>query len=283
MRPVKMIAMDFDSTLIDHRDGGKYIPRATVDLLCALVAQGIPCGIDSGRQPEALLDTLRLAGVAPGKPFPSFFMEQENFVFWNEGHPDPDDFYFWDKEGLYAAQADNAALRARIDAFCRRIAGRIPAIMALMERERLFITHWILFSTYGIELHFDAIDAAQKAIELLREYLPPEENAALHRNTSIVNIVPSFSGKGASLLRASQAKGIRPQNVLAIGDSLNDMTMLSGEYGFQSACVGNADGLVKEAVRKNGGYVATGRAGEGVYEILHMFALGGALQPQKGQ
>ena len=218
MNFLKLVAMDFDSTLLDHTDGGKYIPRRTVEALTALINKGIPCGIDSGRESEALLDT-----------------------------------------------------------FCRRISGRIPAIMALIETLSLPIDHWVVYSGLGMVVYFHTNEAAQAAMDLLKPYLADEPDVLLHRNTSILHIVPQNSGKGPSLLKAAQHKGLQPCQVLAIGDSLNDLSMLDGRHGFVSACVGNADDIVKDAVRQNNGYVAKGRAGEGVYEILQHFIAKGML------
>ncbi len=51
--------------------------------------------------------------------------------------------------------------------------------------------------------------------------------------------------------------------MLAIGDSLNDLTMLDGKLGFRVGTVGNADELINAAVRAAGGMVATQRVAAG--------------------
>lgn len=273
MHSIKMIAMDFDWTLLDHTGGKKYIPARTMELIGRLIERGIQVGIDSGRQAEALLDTLRLSGVQPARPFPSFFMDQENFIYWNRGHRDPERDYDWDKDGMFVSQGeDNDRVQKANDVFCRRLAGKAGDMMRQIDQKGWPVERWILFSQFGMEIHFGDVDCAQQAIEFFKGYFTPEDNASLHRNTSIVNVVPAGSGKGAALLRAARYCGFAPREVLAIGDSLNDSSMLSGEYGFLSGCVGNADPIVKELVRQNNGYVSDQQAGEGVYDVIRHYA-----------
>jgi len=75
--------------------------------------------------------------------------------------------------------------------------------------------------------------------------------------------VTKFTGvkKGAALL------GIDTENVLAIGDSHNDLCVLEG--CGTSATMANGDGIVKGIVD----YIAEGAHGEGVAQILEHFGL----------
>jgi hydroxymethylpyrimidine pyrophosphatase-like HAD family hydrolase len=84
----------------------------------------------------------------------------------------------------------------------------------------------------------------------------------------LVQIHDAAVGKGPVLAELARLWVIAPSEVLAIGDSHNDLSMLDGRLGFRSATVGNADGVIKEAVRRAGGSVASGHAGAGVLELL---------------
>ena len=92
--------------------------------------------------------------------------------------------------------------------------------------------------------------------------------ARVHRNRMLAQVVLSTAGKGNSLLRAATVKGLRPHQVLAIGDTLNDLDMLDGRHGFRAGAVGNADLVIKQAVLAAGGIVAEREAGAGLAEIL---------------
>lgn len=75
--------------------------------------------------------------------------------------------------------------------------------------------------------------------------------------------------KGYALAMLAEYYGVKRDEVIAIGDSFNDLEML--EYAGLSVAVANAREEIKEMV----GYVATAPNGEGVVEALNKFVLGG--------
>jgi hydroxymethylpyrimidine pyrophosphatase-like HAD family hydrolase len=103
-----------------------------------------------------------------------------------------------------------------------------------------------------------------------------EPQLACNRNVRLVQIHDILVGKGLVLAEIARHWDIAPDEVLAIGDSANDFSMLDGRLGFRCATTGNADEAIMDAVRLAGGYVARGRIGAGVVEALrhHADALG---------
>jgi len=87
-----------------------------------------------------------------------------------------------------------------------------------------------------------------------------------------------FQPRGVSKARAldflARRLGVARVEVLAIGDSLNDLDML--DWAGQNACVGNAHPFVKERVF----YVAKSEYSEGVMEILERY-LGGDQEERR--
>jgi len=75
--------------------------------------------------------------------------------------------------------------------------------------------------------------------------------------------------KGSALARLSKRLGIERDAIMAIGDSENDISMLS--YAGIGVAVGNAVDKVKEAAD----YVAQGLSGDGVAEAIYRFVLEG--------
>ena len=75
--------------------------------------------------------------------------------------------------------------------------------------------------------------------------------------------------KGAALAAVATRLGVRPAEILAIGDSPNDLPML--EVAGHTAAVADA----AEAVRRRAQYVTGGRWGDGVAEAIRRFALEG--------
>ncbi|MHB8171005.1 MAG: Cof-type HAD-IIB family hydrolase [Thermincolia bacterium] len=88
----------------------------------------------------------------------------------------------------------------------------------------------------------------------------------------ITNSLPFFieinhreANKGLALAKLGQSLGIKQQEIIAIGDSYNDLEMV--EYAGLGAFVGNAPDVLKAKAD----YVASGHREEGVREILSKF------------
>ena len=83
-----------------------------------------------------------------------------------------------------------------------------------------------------------------------------------------MQIADTAAGKANTLTRLAALWGLDPVQILAIGDSLNDVGMLGGAHGFRSATVANAALEVRTAVQRNGGFQSAARTGAGVLEAL---------------
>ena len=70
-----------------------------------------------------------------------------------------------------------------------------------------------------------------KLIQLSRTEYPD-------RDLSLVDIIPAGCSKGAALVRVAAAQGIRPEQIMAIGDNWNDVSML--ECTGHPVLMGNA-------------------------------------------
>ena len=71
-----------------------------------------------------------------------------------------------------------------------------------------------------------------------------------------------------TVLRYARSLGYRPEETLCIGDSLNDLTMLDGRFGFYSGTVANGAPEVRAAVLKSGGIVSERRASLGAADCI---------------
>jgi hydroxymethylpyrimidine pyrophosphatase-like HAD family hydrolase len=70
------------------------------------------------------------------------------------------------------------------------------------------------------------------------------------RDLSIVDILPSGCSKGAALRRLAVQQGIRPEEILAIGDNWNDLSML--EMAGRAVLMENAPEDLKVLARERG-------------------------------
>jgi hypothetical protein len=106
-----------------------------------------------------------------------------------------------------------------------------------------------------------------------------EAEVALHRteyperNLSIVDILPVGCSKGTALLRLAEQRGVKPEEILAIGDNWNDVSML--EVAGRAVLMGNAPADLKAEAEKRGWAVGRRHDEDGVAEAIEA-ALAGA-------
>ncbi len=265
MTHIRMIALDFDNTLIGHDNGLPVMPADTKALLLKLIAEGIEVGIASGRRWRDMRAALAYLGLSWGRPFPTFIVTRETFLYWmQDGEMVPD-------------RAWNEARGWEMEQLARALLGKAPTWLTALEEAGLHITGWILWSDYGLEFRLATIEEAERARQILKAHTADWAQARVHRNRFLAHIALATAGKGKTLRWATEARGLAPHQVLAIGDSLNDWDMLDGSQGFWSGAVGNADEQLKEKVREVGGVIAEQPAGAGVAEIIAAYRRRGLL------
>lgn len=109
---------------------------------------------------------------------------------------------------------------------------------------------------------FARLDGAGAYSVALTEYL--------HRDFSLVDVVRAGCSKGSALRAWAERQGHRPEQVMAVGDNLNDLTML--EYAGSPVLMGNA---LPELKARGWPVTATNDEG-GVSAAIETLALGKA-------
>ena len=96
--------------------------------------------------------------------------------------------------------------------------------------------------------------------------------AALHRteyperDLSMVDILPAGCSKGSALLRLAETRGVKAEEILAIGDNWNDVSML--EVAGRAVLMGNAPESLKEMAVGQGWVVGKRHDEDGVAEVI---------------
>lgn len=254
---IGLIALDFDYTLIDYLPGQKaHIEPEALNLFNRLSASGIRMGIVTGRNFEGFPQTFNEVGGTWGDPFPGFLIALDSYLYEKNAQGE-----------FQADEEENKKVQQRILQRVQEMLPYFPDCLKRLQENEIPIRSWAIGGEHGLTVETDTFLSAQKALELMEGKIP---GALCARNYHLFHITPLGEGKGASVLRYAQKLGLRPDEVLAIGDSLNDLTMLDGTLGFHSACVANADERVKAAVTRNQGMVSQFRASRGTADcILH--------------
>jgi len=264
-QPIRMVGVDFDLTLIEDRNGRPYLPPDTYEMLIALIDSGTEVGIVTGRGAWAVHKLLEQAGITWGQPFPTFICPREVFLYWiTDGKLQPD-------------QVWNQARSKDIASLVSWITPRQYEWHRTIEAAGLEIAHWILWGDYGLEIGMNSPEEAEHTRQMLSGWVQDMPLARVHRNHALAHVVIATGGKGNALLHAASERSLAPEQVLAIGDSLNDLQMLDGKLGMHGGAVGNADPAVKQAVEAAGGVVATQPASRGIGEILRHYRQEGLL------
>jgi hydroxymethylpyrimidine pyrophosphatase-like HAD family hydrolase len=115
----------------------------------------------------------------------------------------------------------------------------------------------------------------------------PQEHAAgakvaLHRteypdrDLSILDILPAWCSKGSALLRLAEQRGVKAEEIVAIGDNWNDVSML--EVAGRAVLMGNAPESLKIEASARGWILGRRHNEDGVAEAIEA-VLGGTLAP----
>jgi hypothetical protein len=278
--PIRLIAIDIDGTLLDSR---WQLPAANRDAILAAVARGIEVALVTGRRfdfampianqipcpltmivnngalikskdgathlrnllPRAtahrvLLDTLPWrAGAAV-----VFDRQRENQVVW--------EFMDWDDPGRRSYFERNREYLAQV----------APLESCLTEDPIQVMFTGPVVPMRELAAHLPQLPYAAEFALALTEY---ED-----RNFSLVDVVQPGCSKGAALAAWTGRQGFSRDDVMAIGDNLNDREML--EFAGTPVVMANA----VPALKSNGWHLTASHDSAGVAAAIQRFVFSSA-------
>jgi HAD superfamily hydrolase (TIGR01484 family) len=253
--PRLLLSFDFDGTLVDHGSDPPFHP-ALSDMLRDFRRRGVAWLVNTGR---GLNQTLE--GLAQHNIFllPDYIIAQECEIFR------PGFFKPWKDFGSW-----NRKARRAHDLFVvkhRKFLADIQEFVSGTKAEFLMGD----LGQVGVVAEDDAeLDQVCSYIEITAAQHP---DVGYHRNGRYLRFSHSAFSKGSALRELSRLLRLPPQSVFAAGDNYNDLSMLDTRVAAQIACPSNALDPVKEHVSRQGGFVCTKPASEGMIEALeHFFA-----------
>jgi HAD superfamily hydrolase (TIGR01484 family) len=251
--PIKLISTDFDGTLFAEFENPP-VPEELQHLIGRLQKAGAKWVINTGRDLSSLLESLARAHLSVR---PDLLVVVEREIYAHE----KSQYVGWEDWNRTCAQA-HADLFARVRA-------DLPRLVAWVN-ERFDAS--VYEDSYS---PFCLIAEDNKDADLIHEYLNAY-CAQVPRLTVVRNdVYARFSheaySKGTALSEIARRLGVGRDQVLAAGDHLNDLPMLSREHARWLVAPSNAIELVKQTVRRQEGFVSDEPHGYGVARGLEFF------------
>lgn len=262
--PIRLIAVDLDGTMLGGTKNRYGILSEGIAALRQAAEEGVLIAIVSGRDYPFIPRLFQEEGVdIPREGWPHLIIAEERLEYRLHAgcyHPDTS----WNEEIRVRERMHYEQLCVEVDRLLSADIQRLDPVafrrVDPMASERGYI-----------EVRFTEPSFARSAEPILAAML---ETLGLPyttvRNVDHICLRHQHTGKGKMLDRVCRRLGIAAGEVLAIGDSLNDLSMLDGRFGFISAAPANADHEVKAAVLANGGMVAEGQYAKGVAEMIRL-------------
>lgn len=251
--PIKLISTDFDGTLFAEFENPP-IPRELQDLLGRLQAQGAKWAINTGRDMSSLMEALGRAGIDAE---PDYLVLVEREI-----HLHHDSQYVGLEDWNAACSRDHAKLFGRIRPDLPRLVEWINSRFHARIYEDPYSPFCLIAGNNG---DMDLIHA------YLEEYCLGVPRLTVVRNDVYARFSHAAYNKGTALAELTRRLDLAPGQVFAAGDHLNDLPMLSRQYARFLAAPANAVTRVREAVRRQNGYVSARTHGQGVAEAIKFY------------
>lgn len=278
--PVKMIVVDMDGTLLPS--AGTAVSRRNCQALRDAQEAGMAVVIATGRRQAYAAPLIHPAGLRP-----ETVMITSNGTVTRTLGGEAIDRFFLPVETARALCPALRPLGTTVFTFDRSGRGELvlESLQTLHERIALWVeaNRSAILEISPLERAFDSGEAPVQGMvcggvaEMRRAeaWLAASEYAAqieVHRteyparNLTILDILPPGCSKGAALRRLAEQRGLRQEEILAIGDNWNDLEML--EFAGQKAVMANGAPDLVELARRRGWPIAPANDDDGVAQVV---------------
>lgn len=256
--PFQLISLDFDGTLFAEFENPP-IPHSLQELLADLQRRGVKWAINTGRELSSLMEALGRAAIAVE---PDFLVLVEREIHLHENSR-----YVALDEWNHACAQAHAELFLRLQPHLPRLVEWITKRFHTSIYEDAYSPLCLIAGNNG---DMDTIH------EYLDEFCTSFPGLCVVRNDVYARFSHIGYNKGTALAHLTQRLNLKPDQVFAAGDHLNDLPMLSRQYARFLAAPANAVPSVKEALRRQQGYLSAQAHGLGVAEAIKYYLAGGA-------
>ena len=244
--PIKLISTDFDGTL--HADfENPPVPRELESLIGALQERGVRWVINTGRDLSSLVETMTRAGLSI-RPDYVVVVEREIYEL---------------KESDYESVADwnqkCSQMHAELFEKVRPHVTKIASWIGTRYRAKVYEDPYSPFCLIA-----EKTRDADEIHEYLEVFCQDHTDLVVVRNDIYARFSHKAFNKGTALAEIARRLQIKPDEIVACGDHLNDLPMLSREFAHWLVAPFNAIQSVKDAVLRQNGFVSEKLCGHGV-------------------
>ena len=248
--PLGIISTDFDGTL--HAEFEKPpVPASAERMLGHLQAQGVAWVINTGRDLLGLTEALVRADVSVR---PDWVVAVEREIYFR-------------KNSQYVGLEEwNRRCSLAHEELFGRVRPDVPELADWINRRFQARVYADAYSPFCLIVPSDA--EAGEIYQYLNDYCLRVPNLTLVRNGVYARFGHAEFNKGSALAEISGRLGVHRDRVVAAGDHLNDLPMLTNIHAKWLIAPSNAVEEVKELVRRQHGYVSGEPHGYGLVQGL---------------
>jgi HAD superfamily hydrolase (TIGR01484 family) len=248
--PIRLISTDFDGTV--HTDfETPPVPRELELIIGQLQAHGASWVINTGRDLTSLMESLTKAGLSVR---PDYVVVVEREIY-----------QLSESEYVGVSEWNQRCTEVHAELFTK-VRPHMPKIL-----------NWIK-SRFNASLYEDPYSPlcliaentrdAEAIHEYLEVYCKDLGDLVVMRNDVYARFSHKAFNKGTALAEIARRLNIRPEQIVAAGDHLNDLPMLTREHAHFLVAPFNAIPTVKQAVLRQNGFVSEKHCGHGVAQGL---------------
>jgi hypothetical protein len=245
---LRLVCTDFDGTIAEG-DGSQISPQFFERLVRARRQGRVAWVINTGRTFESLHEEL-VRRKAPIWPDWAVAVEREIWLVRNQRGVG---WFEWNR---------------KCEVLHSQLFDAVKPIWKLIEDyiARHTEAHLVEDAGSPVGIIADSEEEADEISAYITPLLQNWPNLVAVRNSIYFRFSHRAYHKGSCLEAIAEGLGIGPAEIMAAGDHFNDLPMLERRYARNLICPGNAIDEVKEKVRAQGGYIATGHVAHGVVE-----------------
>lgn len=249
----KLIALDLDGTC------ARYEPRLEIDPVLidyfrSLNGDGVRWVINSDRYADTLFD---VAKRLPAAQRPVAILSLQRFIYLAHDSGEYVSFEAWNNRQNSLHEALWQRITPYFDQWQQAVESRFSVLDSVVND-----------IVFAYMVHSQDIE---KLREMMNDFLTPFPEAQVSGNHDWSFMLHRSFSKATLLKAAAEYFKVNRENLIAVGDGLNDISMLCGEVTPNVGCPVNASSEVIAAVQKAGGVLAAGESALGTLEVIRHY------------